>query len=87
MTPQGAGEVYYVAYNESQEWFWLSNQTIDEVTVFVSYDSQRDVGPACAYASTTPCTTSNIMQLFPMERSRCPKCRMGCYPERAWKFE
>jgi hypothetical protein len=61
VTPQGAGEVYYVAYNDSQEWFWLSDQTINEVAVFVSYDSQRDVGPACTYTSTIPRTTNNIV--------------------------
>jgi len=46
VTPRGFGEVYYIVHNENQEWYWLSSQTTDELTIFVSYDSHGEVGPA-----------------------------------------
>ncbi|ERF72759.1 hypothetical protein EPUS_04812 [Endocarpon pusillum Z07020] len=33
------GEVYYVRYNSAQRWYWLSEQTPDELSLFMSYDS------------------------------------------------
>ncbi len=49
-TPHHVGEVYYVVYNENQDWYWLSRQIPDEMTVFISYGSHREIGPACMIA-------------------------------------
>jgi hypothetical protein len=41
------GEIYYVKHNEHQKWYYLSLQSPEELSVFVSFDSERDFGPAC----------------------------------------
>jgi len=38
--PGRAGEVYYVKYNESQEWYWLEEQKPDEPMMFIMYDTK-----------------------------------------------
>lgn len=37
--PYYSGEMCYLRYNEEQRWYWLSNQTSDEVSLFVCYDT------------------------------------------------
>lgn len=54
ITSQHVGEVYYIAHNARQRWFWLSDQTTDEVILFNSYDSARGIGPACECTSYPP---------------------------------
>ncbi|KAF5236254.1 hypothetical protein FAUST_6602 [Fusarium austroamericanum] len=39
VTPDFAVELYYLKHNANQKWYWLSNQTLDEITLFVNYDS------------------------------------------------
>jgi hypothetical protein len=34
-------ESMYLKYNKQHKWYWLSNQTIDEVTCLVVWDSER----------------------------------------------
>lgn len=60
VTSQNVGEVYYIAFNPRQDWYWLSRQTPDEMTVFVSYDSSQGIGPACKDPVTTPCIRVNL---------------------------
>jgi len=38
------GEVYNVKYNPNQRWYWIGDQTEDEVSVFVSWDSEDKGG-------------------------------------------
>ncbi|THV52152.1 hypothetical protein BGAL_0087g00120 [Botrytis galanthina] len=40
------GEIYYMQYNESQKWYWISHQSPDELLLFVNYDSDPADGPA-----------------------------------------
>lgn len=40
--PEYAGEIYYLKYSESHEWYWLSSQFPKEATIFTSYDSEAD---------------------------------------------
>ncbi|KAK4156151.1 hypothetical protein C8A00DRAFT_30963 [Chaetomidium leptoderma] len=46
-------ESMYLKHNPSQKWYWLSNQTTDEVTTFVVWDSERpnDKNAAVAHCS------------------------------------
>ncbi|KAH8601514.1 hypothetical protein B0O99DRAFT_194542 [Bisporella sp. PMI_857] len=37
------GEIYYVQYNENQTWCWISNQTPDEILLFVNFASGKEV--------------------------------------------
>ncbi|QPC80179.1 hypothetical protein HYE68_010931 [Fusarium pseudograminearum] len=39
VTPDFAVELYYLKHNANQKWYWLSNQTLDEIILFVNYDS------------------------------------------------
>uniref|UniRef100_A0A0B7K093 Uncharacterized protein n=1 Tax=Bionectria ochroleuca TaxID=29856 RepID=A0A0B7K093_BIOOC len=39
VSPQYAGEIYYVRPSEKQHWYWLSNMVPEEVAIFVSFDS------------------------------------------------
>jgi hypothetical protein len=41
------GEVYYLHYNKTQQWYWFRNQMPDEVVIFKSFDSRHDFGAAC----------------------------------------
>lgn len=34
------GEIYYLRHNPSHRWFWLSSQSPDEASLFVSWDSK-----------------------------------------------
>jgi hypothetical protein len=36
------GEIYHVAYNPAQRWFYFPDMTSDEVIIFKCYDSRRD---------------------------------------------
>ncbi|KAI5803610.1 hypothetical protein DFH27DRAFT_53545 [Peziza echinospora] len=38
-------EEAYFTYNERQKWYWLSNQTNEELSLFVTWDSKQN-GPA-----------------------------------------
>ena len=40
VSPEYAGEIYYVKSNANHEWYWLSRQSPDEITIFVSFDSE-----------------------------------------------
>lgn len=40
------GEVYYMKYNCDQKWYWLSQQMPDELSLFMSYDSDPGEGGA-----------------------------------------
>lgn len=39
VTPISLIEIFQVKFNAAQKWYWLSNQTPDEVSVFVQFDS------------------------------------------------
>ncbi|KAL3421438.1 methionine permease [Phlyctema vagabunda] len=43
-TPDYAGEYYALRHNKDQRWYWLSNQTADEMLLFLSYDSHPPHG-------------------------------------------
>ncbi|THZ59804.1 hypothetical protein D6C85_09953 [Aureobasidium pullulans] len=51
VSEQYAGEVYYLRYNQGQQWHWFSNQTPDEIALFLSYDSHPQGPQFCAHAS------------------------------------
>ncbi|KUJ15024.1 uncharacterized protein LY89DRAFT_736084 [Mollisia scopiformis] len=54
VSPTYAGEVYYVRHHSGQRWYWLSNQTPDETTLFLSFDSDPELGigpPFCPHGS------------------------------------
>ena len=38
-------EGLYLKYRESQQWYWLSKQNPDEVTVFTTWDSKEGKSP------------------------------------------
>jgi len=48
-----AREIYNIKWNSSQRWYWIRDQTPDEVTLFLNWDSSPiDGGPEfCAHAS------------------------------------
>ncbi|KAI0192131.1 hypothetical protein F4808DRAFT_443267 [Astrocystis sublimbata] len=54
-------EIYYMKYNREQQWYWLREQTPDEVLMFITFDS--DSGSDAKYcphvAFQDPTTTNN----------------------------
>ncbi len=38
------GEIYYMQYNERQQWYWISGQKPDEIQLFVNYLTTRIAG-------------------------------------------
>jgi hypothetical protein len=40
--PQYAGETSYVRFNPDQRWYWLRNQTCDELTIFTCFYSHAE---------------------------------------------
>lgn len=49
VSPIYQGENYYLKYRDAQRWYWLSRQQVDEVLVFVSFDSARELDRSCKY--------------------------------------
>ena len=39
ISPISIGEVYYLKNNPNYRWYWLKNQGLDEVAIFVQWDS------------------------------------------------
>ncbi len=44
VTPISLIEIFQVKFNSAQKWYWLSNQTPDEVSVFIQFDSHPPEG-------------------------------------------
>jgi hypothetical protein len=64
--PQYSGETCYIRYNPDQRWYWLRNQTCDEVAIFTCFDSH----------SSTPysrgklgCSCSSVARLLTVSHS------------------
>ncbi|KAH8768682.1 hypothetical protein F5882DRAFT_188302 [Hyaloscypha sp. PMI_1271] len=52
VSPEYCGEVYYLKFEAEQQWYYLSNQQPDEMSVFVSFDSHPMSGvPFCPHSS------------------------------------
>ncbi|KIV88452.1 hypothetical protein PV10_08135 [Exophiala mesophila] len=50
--PSNEGEVYYLKYNPDQKWYWLDSMTMDELFIFIMYDSEK--GPQARYCPHVP---------------------------------
>jgi hypothetical protein len=44
VSPEYAGQVYYLQYHPEQKWYWLSGQGSDEVCLLLSFDSAAPTG-------------------------------------------
>lgn len=42
ITPLGVFEESHLKFNSTQRWYWLSNQSPDEIAVFIQFDSHQD---------------------------------------------
>jgi hypothetical protein len=42
-----AGELYWLRHDENQRWYWFSDHQLDEVLLFLTYDSAPGMGPKC----------------------------------------
>jgi hypothetical protein len=51
--PQRVGEVYSLHHNKSQRWYWLSDQTTEEVFVTIMYDSVAGSHARCEFPLRT----------------------------------
>ncbi|KAK5652960.1 hypothetical protein OQA88_9439 [Cercophora sp. LCS_1] len=47
VSPIYQGENYYLKYRDAHHWYWLSEQRVEELLVFVSFDSARDMSRSC----------------------------------------
>ena len=47
ISPQYEGEIYYLAHNSAQQWYYIDRQKPEEMVLFVSYDSEPGNGPPC----------------------------------------
>jgi hypothetical protein len=54
--PNRIGEIYHLAYNSNQKWYWLPNMTSNEFLVFKGWDSCNDKGTI----KFTPHTSFNL---------------------------
>jgi len=41
------GEIYYVKHNPVQRWYFLDKQQPEEMTIFVSFDSEKMFKNSC----------------------------------------
>lgn len=48
--PDKVEKGFYLFYRDSQEWYWLSSQRPEEVTIFKTWDSERIVDEAGQFA-------------------------------------
>ncbi|KAE8443928.1 hypothetical protein EG329_001238 [Mollisiaceae sp. DMI_Dod_QoI] len=44
VSPEYCGEVYYLKFEAEQQWYYLSKQKPDEISVFLSFDSHPNSG-------------------------------------------
>lgn len=44
---ENVGEVYWLRYNENQQWYYINLHTPEELLVFLNYDSDPGDGPKC----------------------------------------
>lgn len=44
VTQMSAAETAYLKHNPNHRWYWLSNQTPDEVIIFTQYDTHPPNG-------------------------------------------
>jgi len=44
------GEIYYLHHNPGQQWYWISEQTPEEMLLFVNYDSDSGDAPPCIFS-------------------------------------
>ncbi len=49
--PNRVGEIYHIAYNPAQRWYYVPEMTRDEALVFKCYDSHKDVARFTAHAA------------------------------------
>lgn len=42
-------DIYYVTHNPEHRWYWLSQQTAEELAIFKTFDSHPGNEPACGY--------------------------------------
>jgi len=47
------GENNYLLFNETQKWFWLSKQSCEEPTLFLTWDSDADHSLPCRLSFST----------------------------------
>ncbi|KAI0379251.1 hypothetical protein F5Y04DRAFT_290464 [Hypomontagnella monticulosa] len=47
--PDFQGENYYLKHRDAHKWYWLSNQRVDELLLFISFDSEGDTERSCKY--------------------------------------
>ncbi len=49
--PNRVGEIYHIAHNSAQRWYYVPEMTRDEAFVFKCYDSRKDVARFTAHAA------------------------------------
>ena len=66
-------EIYNLKWNAKQRWYWIRDQTPDEVTLFVNWDSAPiDGGAECeSFAAAKATTLSQYLNSF---ASLCSCC-------------
>ncbi|TDZ67343.1 Hydroxylase/desaturase asaB [Colletotrichum trifolii] len=68
ITPQAAKELAYFAWNPEHRWYWLSNQTPDEVVIMTQYDTHPPGG---------------MFNIVPHAAFRNGAARAGCPPRQS----
>ncbi|KAI1087072.1 hypothetical protein F5B19DRAFT_476776 [Rostrohypoxylon terebratum] len=53
VSPEFQGENYYLKYRDNYDWYWLSDHQVNEVLLFISFDSARNMKgsftPHCSF--------------------------------------
>ncbi|KUJ06619.1 uncharacterized protein LY89DRAFT_603054, partial [Mollisia scopiformis] len=49
VSEQYEGEIYYLKHSKMLTWYWIRDQTPDELAIFTSWDSDPKDGAACKY--------------------------------------
>lgn len=44
ITPEAVKEVAYFSWNPAHKWYWMSNQTPDEIVIMTQYDTHPPNG-------------------------------------------
>ena len=54
ISPEFQGENYYLKYRDGYQWYWLSNHDVNEVLLFISFDSGKKSQKSCKFTVQSP---------------------------------
>jgi hypothetical protein len=72
INPDFIAEISYLKYCPRQEWYWLRNQTPEEIAVFVQYDSEASKSDSAILGESTKDSEHGMVVILIYLPTACP---------------